>query len=269
MRRWYPACQWKERREIESCQNWEINTDELYKIGAILSSVYYSGFLIPPPSLELNCLNYYVLGPVQVLRHRDEEGCSCFSWANRLVLGHKCVNVLSEDTEEVATSASAPWAPRVTMLVGIGVIFSKCQTLPQQEVSPWPLATPLYFASRGNCWVWTQVACMLSFGCLWLFAAPWTVAHQAPLPWDSPGKNTGVSCHALLQGIFPTQGRNPGLLWLLHGLQILYHWPSWEAWTQTTTGYSGNNRLWKTPKTYVQVLIPAPVSMSFFGNGCN
>ena len=28
---------------------------------------------------------------------------------------------------------------------------------------------------------------------------------------DSPGKNTGVSCHALLQGIFPTQGWNPGL----------------------------------------------------------
>ena len=35
---------------------------------------------------------------------------------------------------------------------------------------------------------------------------------------DSPGKNTGVSCHALLQGIFPTQGSNPGLLycrWIL------------------------------------------------------
>ena len=29
---------------------------------------------------------------------------------------------------------------------------------------------------------------------------------------DSPGKNTGVGCHALLQGIFPTQGSNPGLL---------------------------------------------------------
>ena len=27
---------------------------------------------------------------------------------------------------------------------------------------------------------------------------------------DSPGKNTGVGCHALLQGIFPTQGSNPG-----------------------------------------------------------
>ena len=28
---------------------------------------------------------------------------------------------------------------------------------------------------------------------------------------DSPGKNTGVGCHALLQGIIPTQGSNPGL----------------------------------------------------------
>ena len=33
-----------------------------------------------------------------------------------------------------------------------------------------------------------------------------------PHPWDSPGKNTRVGCHALLQGIFPTEGSNPGLL---------------------------------------------------------
>ena len=31
-------------------------------------------------------------------------------------------------------------------------------------------------------------------------------------PWDSPGKNTGVGCHCLLQGIFPTQGSNLYLL---------------------------------------------------------
>ena len=31
-------------------------------------------------------------------------------------------------------------------------------------------------------------------------------------PWDSPGKNTGVACHFPLQGIFPIQGSNPGLL---------------------------------------------------------
>ena len=31
-------------------------------------------------------------------------------------------------------------------------------------------------------------------------------------PWNFPGKNTGVCCHFLLQGIFLTQGSNPGLL---------------------------------------------------------
>ena len=45
---------------------------------------------------------------------------------------------------------------------------------------------------------------------------PWTAAYQAPHPWDFPGKNTGVSGHFLLQGIFPTQGSNLRLLCLLH-----------------------------------------------------
>ena len=40
---------------------------------------------------------------------------------------------------------------------------------------------------------------------------------------DSPGKNTGVGCRSLLQGIFPTQGLNPHLLRLLHCRQVLYH----------------------------------------------
>ena len=39
-------------------------------------------------------------------------------------------------------------------------------------------------------------------------------------PWGSPGKNTAAGCHALTQGIFLTQGSNPGLP---HGRQILYH----------------------------------------------
>ena len=45
-------------------------------------------------------------------------------------------------------------------------------------------------------------------------------------PWDLPGKNTGVGCHFLLQGIFPTQGVNPGLLYCR---QILYQWATREA----------------------------------------
>ena len=55
--------------------------------------------------------------------------------------------------------------------------------------------------------------CMLSrFSHVQLFVTPWTTVHQAPLcPWNSPGKNTGVGCHALLQGIFSTQiSKNPG-----------------------------------------------------------
>ena len=38
-------------------------------------------------------------------------------------------------------------------------------------------------------------------------------------PWDFPGNSTEVDCHFLLQGIFPTQGLNLGLL---HYRQMLY-----------------------------------------------
>ena len=38
-------------------------------------------------------------------------------------------------------------------------------------------------------------------------------------PWNSPGQNAGVVSHSLLQGIFPTQGSNPGLL---HCRPVLY-----------------------------------------------
>ena len=43
--------------------------------------------------------------------------------------------------------------------------------------------------------------------------------HGLYSPWNPPGQNTGVGCHALLQGIFPTKGSNPGLS---HCRRILY-----------------------------------------------
>ena len=49
---------------------------------------------------------------------------------------------------------------------------------------------------------------------------------------DSPGKDTRVGCHALLQGIFPTQWLNPGLP---HYRQILYH-----------LSHQGNLKNWTT-----------------------
>ena len=41
-------------------------------------------------------------------------------------------------------------------------------------------------------------------------ATPWTIAYH---PWNFPSKSTGVGYHFLLQGIFLTQGSNPGLLY--------------------------------------------------------
>ena len=45
-------------------------------------------------------------------------------------------------------------------------------------------------------------------------------------PWDFPGKNAGMGCHFLLQGIFPTQGLNPHLWRLLHWQADPLHWAS-------------------------------------------
>ena len=52
---------------------------------------------------------------------------------------------------------------------------------------------------------------MLShFSRVHLFVKLWTVPTTFLCPWASPGKNTGVGCHAFLQGIFPTQVSSPG-----------------------------------------------------------
>ena len=58
--------------------------------------------------------------------------------------------------------------------------------------------------------------CAKSLHKVLLFVTLWTVAHQVLCPRDSLGKNTGVGCHDLLQGIFPIQGSNPNLLQLLN-----------------------------------------------------
>ena len=53
-------------------------------------------------------------------------------------------------------------------------------------------------------------------------------------PWDFPGQNTGVGCHSLLQGIFPTQGWNLGLLQLQ--ADSLPSEPPWKpGWTYITS----------------------------------
>ena len=62
---------------------------------------------------------------------------------------------------------------------------------------------------------------MSHFSHVQLFVTLRIVACQAPLSMDFPGKNTGVGCHFLLQGVFLTQGTNPGLP---HCRQTLYQY---------------------------------------------
>ena len=66
-------------------------------------------------------------------------------------------------------------------------------------------------------------ACAQLLSCVQLFVTPWAVALQAPLSMEFSGKNTAVGCHSLLQGIFPTQGSNPGLLYCRQILLPLSH----------------------------------------------
>ena len=44
-----------------------------------------------------------------------------------------------------------------------------------------------------------------------LFVTPWITPTRFLHPWDFPGKSTGVGGHVLLQGIFQTQGSDPGI----------------------------------------------------------
>ena len=56
----------------------------------------------------------------------------------------------------------------------------------------------------------------LSLSHVRLLGIPWTVSTRLLGPWNFPGKNTGMGCHFLFQGIFPTRGPNLCLLYLLH-----------------------------------------------------
>ena len=55
-------------------------------------------------------------------------------------------------------------------------------------------------------------------------------------PWTSPGQNTGVGSHSLLQGILPTQGSNPGLPHCRRILYQLSHKKGPISWVKTPKG---------------------------------
>ena len=109
-------------------------------------------------------------------------------------------------------------------------------------------------------WFWTLAWKWTSLSHFGLFAIPWTI--QSMEFWS---QNTGVGCHALLQGIFPIQGLNPGLP---HCRRILYQlshkgnprilewvaylfssgssWPrNWTGVSHIAGGFFTNRAIWK------------------------
>ena len=100
--------------------------------------------------------------------------------------------------------------------------------------------------------------CMLScFSCIRLFVTHWTATPQAPLSMESPGKNTRMGCHALLQGISPIQGLNPCPLCLLHwqvdSLLLTPH----IKWKMCIIAFSPNyNFMWRRKWQPTPIFLP-------------
>ena len=75
----------------------------------------------------------------------------------------------------------------------------------------------LHFQQRPNLWYELCVLCVLIHSVV--SHSLWSLGlYHARLlcPWSFPGKNTGVGCHFVPEGIFQAQGSNPHLLCLLH-----------------------------------------------------
>ena len=97
---------------------------------------------------------------------------------------------------------------RVISLVNPSPFLLSSPSLPTELISPSSEAVLDFFVSI----IIAHKMKMKVAHCVWLFATP---------PWNSPGQNTGVGSPSLLQGIFPTQGSNPGLShcgWILYQL---------------------------------------------------
>ena len=77
----------------------------------------------------------------------------------------------------------------------------------------------LSHACELSCFIWSDFSNPMNWA-LWtglrVPVQPYGQGPRLPCPWNSPGKNTGVSCYALLQGIFPIQEKNRCFFCLLN-----------------------------------------------------
>ena len=80
--------------------------------------------------------------------------------------------------------------------------------------------------------------------------------------WNFPGKNTGVGCHFLLQGLFPTQGLNHVFCIFSPGRLILYHCATWEAHIMPVTEMKIKFKLiYSSQLLYFCISLSNPISL--------
>ena len=100
-----------------------------------------------------------------------------------------------------------------------------CSTMKVIQVLIWGLSIDI--AACVCVCVCVCVICLL--GHVWLFLTSWTVAYQAPLSMEFSGKNTGVDCCFLLQGISGPRDETRVSCISCIGRQILHHCATWEV----------------------------------------
>ena len=111
--------------------------------------------------------------------------------------------------------AESNWYNRDVWLVKTKISITWIFT--EREQNQWCLDYSIFYLSI--CVYFCKLSKSLS--CVWFLRPQGLWPTRLLCPWDSPGKNTGVGYHFLLQGIFLTQRLN---LHPLHWGCILYHW---------------------------------------------
>ena len=138
-------------------------------------------------------------------------------------------------------------------------LSSKCKRVVVVVVGFWrkKVVTPVKYKGGKSKWFWEKLkTIILICACGCAKSLRWCLTLCEPhglyparllCPWDSPDKSTGVGCHALLQGIFPTQGSNLCLYiscigrWVLYrecclGSPLIWHlWKTEEEWEELQT----------------------------------
>ena len=104
-----------------------------------------------------------------------------------------------------------------------GLPFPSSGELPDWGIKPAPPALAAeFFTTEPPGRPFSSHVCLVAQVCLALLCSHGLEPARLICPWDFPGKNTGVGCCFLLQGIFTTLGSNLSLLCLLHFRWILY-----------------------------------------------